>query len=259
MTEITKIDHVETGLARMLSQWESSPLLKGLFTSFLRQCNTVEDVLFQLKEERGIYEAVGVQLDVIGALFKVSRNNLTDPQYRTEILRRITTSMGDGTTEVLMEGMRGLLATNFVDFFEHNSGDIHAWAGSGARVNTWLELQTMKAAGVNIRLYVDDEFDSFVMSEQLFETYNLETHTPDNVEVEIGSGTRLLEVQTGTVGTALADNAILPEIGDDTEEPYLAELLWAEVFTISGNIVDDLGNNIVDENGNNVIWIDYTY
>jgi len=257
----TQIDHVKQGLNRVLSQWENSPNIQGLFKSYLEQMGVLEDVLFQLLEERGIYEAIGVQLDVIGALFDEDRKSRTDEQYRTGILKQIALLQSDGTTEVLMQAFRTATASNFVDFIEHPSGDVHAWLGDGYNHDTFADLRPLVAAGVNFRIYADFQFDSFIADEVIQIPSTLEIDTLDTIEVQDELSNKFdLQVQAETIASEVNAAAILPEIPDKTlETPFLAELLFAPVNRTSDFFVDSVGDNIVDGDGNNIVWVEYSF
>lgn len=255
----TPIDHVELMLNRLLSQWDDSSNIKGMIQSYAERLNGLEDVFFQLLNNRGIYTAVGAQLDIIGELFGVRRLGRIDDQYRAAILQKITTSGTDGTTEVFMDVLRTISDSSFVDFWEHHSGDVHARLGEGFGVNTYPDIQDLVPAGVNLRIYVDDKFDSFVGAEITTTAYDLDTNGQGVIEVESGQSYDLQVQKQGTNSTTTT-NAILPEINDDSfNNVPTAELLFSRATTISGKIVDDLGNFIVDDQGSNILWLDYSF
>jgi hypothetical protein len=260
MSTPTQINHVDVGLDRLLSQWDESPKLRGLLQSYLEQADELEEVLFQLLNERGIFTAIGVQLDVIGALFNLTRDGRTDTQFRNAILERANVVGDDGTTEVFMQSLRTHTNSNFVDFWEHQSGDVHALLGDGYYYNTWADIKKKVAAGVNLRIYVDDEFDSFEGSEVVEQVFDLQTNNAEDIQVTPDGITLYdLQVQFGGVASENAQLSILPEIQDITEKPYFAELLYTFVYAESGNIVDNTGEFIIDNETNTLIWVDYHF
>lgn len=255
-----QIDHTERALDRLLSQWENSPKLKGLIKSFSEEVDELEDCLFQMLNERGIYTAVGAQLDIIGALFDIGREGRTDTQYRNAILEATGIDGQDGTTEVFMQSLRTHTGSDFVDFWEHLSGDVHALLGDGFYYNSWADLQNNVPAGVSLRIYVDDQFDSFQGAELITTTADLQTNLEEDIQVT-PDGVSLfdLQVEFGDIGGEFDELSILPEIVDTGGEPFFAELLFTFVFTESGNIVDDTGEFIIDNDNNTLIWIDYHF
>lgn len=74
MASPERIDIVEKGLSRLMTQWDDKPVVQGLIKSFLENIQVVEDQNIQLLEERSIDSAVGIQLDILGLLIGQSRN-----------------------------------------------------------------------------------------------------------------------------------------------------------------------------------------
>lgn len=255
-----EIDHAGRALERLPSQWNNAEKLQGLIQSFSDEINELEDCLFELLNERGIYEAVGAQLDILGALFNINREGRTDTQYRNAILERISVAGQDGTTEVFMQSLRSHTGSNFVDFWEHDSGDVHALLGEGYYYNSWSDLQNNVPAGVNLRIYVDDQFDSFVGAEIETQTSDLQTNNNEDIQVT-PDGVELfdLQVQFGEINDEFAQLSILPEIADQTEKPFMAELLFTGVDAVSGNIVDNNDEFIIDNFNNQLVWVDYEF
>ena len=175
MAVAEKQDHVEIA-KQLLSQWESSPKIMGLVESYMRGFNTIEDILFELLDNRNIYTAVGVQLDIIGFLFNEPRNNRVDLVYRSAILGRISQLYADGTTEKFLESLRVISGSDLVDFWDHMSADVHAYMGSGVTLNTWSSVLNAAPAGVNVRVIFDNRGDSLVPTELLSMAYDLQNN-----------------------------------------------------------------------------------
>ena len=244
-----KIDHVEQGLSRMLSFWDDKPIIKGLFESYLRQLESVETTLFQLLEERSIYTAVGVQLDVIGAMFGVPRNGKDDEQYRPEILRKIAQQNDDGTTEVFMDALRLVTGSYMVDFFEHLSGDIHAYCGEGLSPYLYKLLKPSVPVGVDLTVMVDEKRDSFVPVE-LIPRF-------DKLINEQGSYISTENLDNILVSISIAGKSFhgyLPEILDSQSINPLAEIIGREVVTEEGRLLYEDGFMIIDRFGNKLKW-----
>lgn len=256
-----KIDHIESGLSKLLDQFKDSPKAQALLAAYLAEANEVEEALLQLLHERGIFEAEGEQLDILGALFGIRRNGKTDTKLRAEILTVAAGLTSDGTTEVFMQVLRTTSGSDYVDFFEHPSGDVHALLGAGSTVDTYSFLSNLVPAGVNLRIYVDDKFDSFAGTELTRQVSDLVTDQNADVTVTPdGVNTYDLVAQRNEISD-LDDDAvsILPEINDPQVGPFFAELLFSAVKTTAGSVTDENGNFIVDNNLNNIIWIDYEF
>jgi len=265
-----QIDHVEVGLGRLPSMWEDKPVATGLLRSILEQANSVEGAFFEILTERGIYECVGYQLDVIGALFNVLRNNRVDDVYRAAILGKIAAYFSDGTTEKVLEAFRITTQTDDVLMFEHPYGDVHMHVGAGDYINLYTQTKEVVVAGTNLRISVDDAFDSLVLTEL--------TYTQQDLQVDGGGGYEDLQVDEDGDGLNLADlqvniggsddphgNSYFAEMYDEVlnEQDYpsqpMAELLFTDIIQSFAYVVDGDGNRIVDQDGNYIIVDQYSF
>ena len=82
---IVKIDSYEELLNLLLSQYANSDNLRGIIQGVLKNADDVETALFEVATEIYLFNAVGAQLDILGAVFGVSRDGRIDPVYRTAI------------------------------------------------------------------------------------------------------------------------------------------------------------------------------
>lgn len=260
MSVPVKVDHVEEGLNRLPSQWSESEKIRGLLESWLNRANELEDLLFDMLENRGLFEAKGENLDIIGALFGVARDGRSDDEYRQVILNEVTVQTADGTTEPFMQVLRAKSGSDYVDFWEHPPADVHARLGEGFNIYTYSDLEKQVPAGVSLRVIVDDKFDSFVGSELLLQISDLQTNNEEDIQVTDGSEVYDLQVQTTEEVSNIDDNlTILPEIVDTSYTPYMAELLFAPINSTFGNIIDDQGNFLVDQDDNNIVFPEYSF
>lgn len=259
-----KIDHEEVGLSRLIDKFKDKPKVLGLFKSYLRRLNNVEDVFFDLLEKRSIYNAEGAQLDILGSLFNVDRLGREDESYRSAILLKVFQKKDDGTTEVFMESLRIAANTNNVDFWEHESGDVHALVGNGFNSKMYSQLQNTVPAGVNLVLYLDDEGDSLKLSEIAYLAGDLQVDTDGlgtvaDLQVDIdGLGTTAdLQVQSAAISET--DLTYLPELEDPAGVHLLAEIMDRDYYTLTGNLIFDDGSFMVDQSGNALLWESYTF
>jgi len=103
MTSPTKINQITEGLERLITQWQDKPNVVGLFTSYLDSINELEDVYFQLLEERSLDTAIGAQLDNIGLIVGEPRDGRSDNDYRDGISLRVAINASDGTEPRVVE------------------------------------------------------------------------------------------------------------------------------------------------------------
>ena len=113
------INHVEVGQEKMLGQFNDSPNVIAFMKTYLGGVQEVEDAILELLTERGVYTAVGVQLDVIGYLLNVDRLGLEDFLYRRKILTAIYVQSGNATAPTIQEACMQLTASPVAKAYEH--------------------------------------------------------------------------------------------------------------------------------------------
>lgn len=211
MAVIVRQDHEEVGLSRLITIWQDKPNVTGLLKSYLEQFNAVEDLLQSILNDRSLYTAEGVQLDMIGALFNVPRGGLDDAKYRPRIVSYISRLNDDGTTERFLNMLRLVGDTDLVDFWEHPNGDVHAYLGEGIFPSLYSSVKGGTAAGVNLRIVVDEFGDSFIPAELQTVSYDLQTNESKDLQVNMPA-----DLQVSLSETVENDFGVLPEL-EDTE------------------------------------------
>jgi hypothetical protein len=91
------VDQVALGLSRLLEQFKPKPLINALVEAPLDYGNTIETVLYDLLTKRLLDGAVGVQLDVVGAIFGVERDGRSDSAFLQFILATALAQDSSGT------------------------------------------------------------------------------------------------------------------------------------------------------------------
>lgn len=97
MTVTKTTTHVDEAKALLVEQFRGKPDLEALLSAFIAQVQDLEDVLFQLLENRWLDTASGVQLDGIGAIVGLERLGLNDDDYRTALRAQIRLNRSSGT------------------------------------------------------------------------------------------------------------------------------------------------------------------
>ncbi len=115
MTLTHKLTHVADGLAHLAYQFQDLPHFEAILTAWLNRIQEIEDVLWELIDERTIDAAVGVQLDGIGAIVGEPRLGKTDDEYRLFIKARRLVNLSSGTVPELIE-ILGLLTENTIEY-----------------------------------------------------------------------------------------------------------------------------------------------
>jgi len=256
-------DLVEEGIDRLLHQWEDKPVVVGLVASYLKSVQEVEDALFQILDERGLYTAVGSQLDLIGAIVGEDRLGRNDNDYRIGILGKIVANNSDGSTIIVLETLRALTGADNYNIFEHFPARVYYYADGGVTNGLVGALDTATSAGVATRVLYDLNQTMFLASElaNLSEDV-LVTEVLDNLQLDDGGGAEnwglggILQVGSSTRG-------IFPELeglGDElvTDVDFTNDLTdWTTVSgtpSATGGVAtldagDAIGESVTTING----------
>lgn len=76
-------DHVVRAKNRLIEQYKGKTKVEGVVEALVQPLQDIEDVLLQLKTERWIDSAIGIQLDKIGEIVGIEREyEQGDEDYR---------------------------------------------------------------------------------------------------------------------------------------------------------------------------------
>lgn len=104
-----KINHIVDANKKLLYQFQDKARINIILNSLMKQLNDVEDTLFDMKTKRGINDAIGKQLDVIGAQKNVMRQGLKDEEYRQEIRNKIALDNSKGLCRDVLSAAKMIL------------------------------------------------------------------------------------------------------------------------------------------------------
>ena len=152
-------DHVEIALGRQVYQYKAGVNWNKLIQSHVERYQIQEDVQFQLLTERDLTNAVGVQLELLGADYKLTRDGSeSDEDFRARIRVEISLLRGNGQVPVIIFSLQRLVEPRaislnqifplkilmwiFVDEFNEITQD------EIDRIN--LTMEDVKAAGVGL-------------------------------------------------------------------------------------------------------------
>ena len=207
-------DVVERGLSRLLWQWRESPVLKGLVESYLTVGQEIDATFFQLLSERGVNEAVGEQLNVLGDIVGEDRLGRDDGKYRAAILSRGLINNSNGTPEELLEILAAATGATAPALWEHFSGTTMLYVEKGATPFVAHAMQSASPAGTYTALMFDIEQDSFIGSEVAFSDNILEV-----VNVATEKDMEVLDSEASNFDLAISDG-----VGSPIPRAFLAEI-----------------------------------
>jgi hypothetical protein len=112
------LDYIAIGQGRLTNQFSEKPLIRGVVGAMLKPLGEVEDLADQVKSDRWIDTAVGVQLDGAGYIVGESRLGRGDDEYRNAILFKIFVNTSTATPEDLIKGLKFLTQPDDIQYIE---------------------------------------------------------------------------------------------------------------------------------------------
>lgn len=165
-------DYDDVARKRMLQQFKTAcaPLLDNLLQSFVGEVQEIEDVLFQLLIERTVDEAVGDQLDIIGAIVGIDREGRTNTDYRPAILVQIQVNNTGGQEASITALLDSLVSPTTIDILETFPAGLDiAIDATGVTASTIQLLRRAIAATVGLQFsQVDPGETPFAFSGSVF-------------------------------------------------------------------------------------------
>jgi len=104
MTLTKKTNHIVEAISNLIFEFqEESPKLHALVASYVDQIQDLENVAFELLEDRSLDTAEGEQLDGLGQIVGLERGGLDDDEYRLRLRVQIKLNLSAGTIENVIE------------------------------------------------------------------------------------------------------------------------------------------------------------
>lgn len=145
-------DVIAAGLAQLVQQFQEQPKIRALLESWLGRLQEIEDAIEQLRTDRSLDTAEGVQLDGIGQILGLRRGGMDDEEYRGRLRVQLRVLYGEGTPEDIL-GALALAAPGLgVALHETFPAEVRVVVGEAVSPETgrllWRLVRTMKPAGV---------------------------------------------------------------------------------------------------------------
>lgn len=223
MTIPVKVDQVTLGINRLLEQFKNKPSIEGMLRSYLLSVNDLEDLYFQLLDERSVYTAVGVQLDLVGALVNEPRKGKSDDDYRLAILLRIGLNNSEGTPNDTLSILANASQATSVKIWEHFP------ASSVYYINK--PEKTVLPAGE----------DLIVNGQTVVGNACAEITIADRGQDLVGQ-TYVNAVQTASPASTGSQVVIF--------DPYEDTLILSELQPVTATLIDNDNNVVIDNEGN---------
>lgn len=96
MSLTQETQHVEKGLARLLTKWRDKPRYVAFITIILKRIQHIDDVIWDLFTHSWLDNAEGEQLNKLGAIVGELRKGRSDDVYRVYVKARIATNRSNG-------------------------------------------------------------------------------------------------------------------------------------------------------------------
>jgi hypothetical protein len=182
-------NHTEQALKRQVSQWKGLTQDDGNISVYSDRMQKLENILFELLDGRNLNDAVGVQLDLIGATYGEfgARSNRDDDTYRTFLKTLPAKLRQAGQHEVLVQALINLSGAMRVET-EYSwpramslyiiLDDVDSLPNED-EINA--EMQSIRAYGIRLDIGIKQPTESFVFSEF------------DNGDVPLNSGFATLD------------------------------------------------------------------
>lgn len=166
-------DHVDQAKERAVWQYKGKSNWDALHEIHVQRIQILEDLNSRLLVEQSLSNAVGVQLDLFGADYGLSRNGASDEDFRVEIKTKLNLLRSSGQVNVLLFNLQRLVdgrqvslqqvfpLTLLMWIFVDDFGDITS--EEAARINA--AMQEIKAAGVGLEIGLQLNASAFIVSD----------------------------------------------------------------------------------------------
>lgn len=133
-------DYKTEALSRLINRLSEKENVKALIAALPEQLTIFEDTADQVKNERGIDLAIGIQLDNIGQMVGELRMGRDDETYRDAIKFRVFVNVSKGRPSDLIEAVRVLTQADDVQYLESYPATAYLF-GDGYAITSDIQQQ----------------------------------------------------------------------------------------------------------------------
>lgn len=134
--------HVETGISKLPSQFANSPILKELLQIYLEEIDELEQCIADIKTQRNVSDAEGVQLDGLGDILGKKREGLADVDYKQVLEVQKILNAGEGQYATALQMWRTLLGSPTATLEEEFPAGVKLFSDVGAPTLQTVQLFT---------------------------------------------------------------------------------------------------------------------
>lgn len=122
------IDYEDIASQRITSVFQESPRVKEVIVAMPRQLTIFEQTADQVRDERAIDLAIGVQLDKVGEIVGESRQGRDDETYRQAIKFRIFVNVSKGRPSDVYTATKTLTQADDVQYLESYPATVYMYS-----------------------------------------------------------------------------------------------------------------------------------
>lgn len=144
------MDYESIALSRLTGFFEAKPRVRGVVGSLPQQLTILEAVANQVKNERSIDTAIGIQLDKVGDIVGEKRRGRDDETYRQAIKFRVFVNVSKGRPSDLIQATLTLTQADDVQYLESYPATAYLFSnGYAADSETQQQVQDVSPAAIS--------------------------------------------------------------------------------------------------------------
>ncbi len=163
-----------------------------------RQCEDIEDAIFEFIDEFNIDNGTGDTLDIIGKWLEIDRDGRSDVDYRKVLKVKAIINSGSGEHETVISALTGIYGATKVHLIYLGNANLQIWVDTPLTSTDYLEILEILAAGVGLIL-VEGSGNPFVFFDDPDGAgYSYLVGEELAIDSGDGSGEELLDIDPGT-------------------------------------------------------------
>ena len=139
------MDYEDTAARRITSVFEDKPRVREVIVAMPRQLTIFEQVADQVRDERSVDLAIGIQLDKVGEIVGESRQGRDDETYRQAIKFRIFVNVSKGRPSDVITATKTLTQGDDIQYLESYPATVYMFS-DGYMNNADIPAQVQEVA-----------------------------------------------------------------------------------------------------------------